>query len=260
MPELPDVEILKQYADNTSLHKKINQIEVKDDAVLNVSGQTLRKYLKSQTFEETKRRGKHLFISTDAEKWLMLHFGMTGNLGYSENENELPDHTRVLFRFQNGGYLAYISQRKLGAIDLAENPDKFCQEHDIGTDGLEITREEFREIIDNKRSMIKSALMDQSAIAGLGNVYSDEILYQCKIHPKIKAGKLSEDQINRLYRTMQRILQTSINNGADPQKMPKRYLITHRQEGTDCPDCDGSVERIKVSGRGCYICPECQKL
>ncbi len=259
MPELPDVEMFKQYADATSLHQKINQVEVNDDSVLQVSGQTLQKHLKSHSFEETERRGKHLFLSTDSQKWLMMHFGMTGQLQYSEQEDAVPDHSRVLFHFSNGGYLSYISQRKLGKIDLTESPDKFSEEHQLGTDALEMSFDSFQEFLNNKNGMIKTALMDQNIIAGLGNVYSDEILYQCKIHPKTKVKQLVEEQISQLYRSMQRILKTSINNGADPAEMPDHYLITHRKEDADCPDCGGSVQRIKVAGRDCYICPECQQ-
>jgi formamidopyrimidine-DNA glycosylase len=260
MPELPDVEIFKQYADATSLHKIIDEIEINDDSVLEISGPTLQKHLKSHPFEKTERRGKHLFLSAGSQKWLMMHFGMTGGLKYSEQENAVPGHSRLLFHFSNGGYLAYISQRKLGKIDLTESPDKFCEEHQLGTDALEMSLNSFQELLNNKNGMIKTALMDQKMIAGLGNVYSDEILYQCKIHPKTKAKQLDEEQISQLHSTMQRILKTSIRNGADPGKMPDHYLITHREEDADCPDCGGSVHRIKVAGRGCYICPDCQQL
>lgn len=259
MPELPDVEIYKQYIDSTSLHKTLDQIDVKDDSVMNESAQTFEEQLKSRSFEETRRRGKRLFISTNSEKWLMLHFGMTGSLQYWEDENNIPDHTRMIFRFEKGGKLAYICPRKLGTVDLTDSPDNFCEEHHIGIDALEADADDFRELLNNKRGMIKTALMDQKTIAGLGNVYSDEVLYQCNIHPKTKTNKLDDEQISSLYQTMQRILKTSINNQADPQKMPDHYLINHRQEGADCPDCAGSIKRLKVAGRGCYICPVCQK-
>lgn len=101
--------------------------------------------------------------------------------------------------------------------------------------------------------------MDQNMIAGIGNVYSDEILYQCKIHPETKTTELDEDQIKDLYNSMHRIFKTSINNNADPDEMPDRYLISHRSEEEDCPECGGKVKRIEVSGRGCFICPNCQE-
>ena len=259
MPELPDVEIFKKYVDSTSLHKKVNQVEVKDSSVLKVASQTLKNNLEARTFEKAERRGKHLFVSTNDQKWLALHFGMTGSLYYSETKNDFPAHTLVLFHFDSGGHLAYGCQRKLGAIDVAESPDQFCEEHDIGEDALEVGRDTFRQLLGKEQRMIKSVLMDQSVIAGLGNIYSDEVLYQTKIHPKTKTSNLSDEQIKNLYQNIQRILKTSVNNQADPEKLPTHYLITHRKEGAECPECGSPIKRIKISGRGSYFCPNCQK-
>lgn len=258
MPELPDVEVFKQDVNSTSLRKKVRQVDVKDDAVLNVSAQTFRQQIESRSFEETQRTGKHLFLSTDSGIWLMLHFGMTGNVQYIKDGKDVPEHARVLFHFSGDEYLSYTSQRKLGSISVIENPSQFREEHKLGEDALEVSRDKFRQLLNKKKSMIKTALMDQSTIAGIGNVYSDEILYQCKIHPETKTNELSDDQIKELHRRMRRILKTSISNQADPAKMPRHYLISHRKKGADCPDCKGKVKHIKVSGRECYICPRCQ--
>src|SRR5690625_3558467 len=122
MPELPDVQVIKQYIDATSLHKKITRVEVKDESVLEVVPQTLRKHVESQSIEETKRTGKYLFLSVDS-KWLAWHFGMTGNVNYTENSDAIPKHTLLLFHFNNGGRLTYICQRKLGSIDITDHPN-----------------------------------------------------------------------------------------------------------------------------------------
>lgn len=258
MPELPDVETYKQYVDSTSLHQQVEKVIVKDDSTLEVAPQTLRRHVESKSFEGTERIGKHLFLSLDDE-WLMMHFGMTGTLQYGKDKDATPDHIHLLFQFSNGARLAYICQRKLGSVDLTESPEKFANEHHLGPDALDITRDDFKELLHNKRGMIKSALMDQSAMAGVGNVWSDEVLYQTKIHPKTKTSSLSDEQMNELYRNMRRILETSIRNQAKPEKLPDHYLVGHREEGAQCPDCGGKVERIEVSGRGCYICPNCQE-
>lgn len=258
MPELPDIETYKRYVDSTSLYQQIAQVIVKDDSTLEVSPQTLRKHVKSKSFEETERIGKHLFLSV-ADEWLMMHFGMTGTLQYGNDEESTADHTHVLFRFNNGAHLAYNCQRKLGAIDLTESPDKFADEHNLGPDALDIELDDFRKILENKRGMIKSALMDQSAIAGVGNVWSDEVLYQTKIHPEKKITDLTDKQIKKLHQNMRRIFKTSIKNQAKVKSLPDHYLVGHREDGADCPDCGGQIKRIEISGRGCYICPECQK-
>lgn len=259
MPELPDVEALKQYAESHAPRKKVVDVEVKDDTVLDISPGTLERRIKSRSFGETKRIGKHLFLSAGDDKWLMLHFGMTGGLAYTGEEDEIPRHSRILFYFNDNGCLSYTSQRKLGTVSVTDRPAEFREKHGLGNDALDVGREEFRQLLGEKNSMIKPALMDQGVIAGLGNVYSDEILYQTKIHPETKTGGLSEGEVNELHRNMRRILKTSISNDADPNEMPDHYLISHREEGAECPDCTGNIKRIKVSGRGCYICPDCQE-
>lgn len=260
MPELPDVEVIKQKIDSTSLRKTINRVEVKDDQVLNVSAQTLRKYVESKQFETTQRLGKYILTDLGSDKWLAMHFGMTGNVGYQEKDEDYPKYARVVFHFSEDGILAYTTRRKLGSIDVIDDPGQFKQKKNLGEDALEVDYQSFQSLIKNKRSMIKTALMDQNMIAGIGNVYSDEILYQCKIHPETKTTELNEDQIRDLHNSMQRIFKTSINNKADADQMPDRYLISHRDESEDCPECGGKVKRIEVSGRGCYICPGCQQL
>lgn len=258
MPELPDVEVMKRYIDSTALHSKVEHVTVTDDKVLEVSPSTLRRHIESKPLEETERRGKHLFLSTGGGQWLMLHFGMTGDVDYS-GDNETPEHALVQFHFNNNGTLSYLCRRKLGTVDITDGPDAFSEEHDVGKDALDIGREHFRLLLEEKSGMIKTALMDQSAIAGIGNVYSDEILYQCHLHPETKVSDLNEDRLDELHRSMQRILKTAINNGAEPGQMPDHYLIGHRDKEADCPDCGGGVKRIEVSGRGCYLCPNCQQ-
>lgn len=260
MPELPDVEIMKKHAESTSLHKKINHVEVKDEGVLDISPQTLRGHIENHKFEKTKRTGKRLFISVSSDQWLMLHFGMTGNLKYKNNKDEEPEYSRVLFHFNDNTCAAYTSKRKLGSIDITESPQQFKKEHQLGEDALKISKEKFENALNNKRSMIKTALMDQNAIAGIGNVYADEILHQSRIHPKRKTDDLKQDQLKKLYKITNRIFKTAINNQADPEQMPDHYLITNRAEEADCPDCDGKIKRIKVGSRSAYFCAGCQRL
>ncbi len=258
MPELPDVERMKQHLDETSLHKEVKRVEVKDKAVLDNSPQTLRRHVKNHSFDKTKRVGKNLFVDIESDRWLWMHFGMTGDLKYFTNGNEPPKYTRAVFHFHDKGALAYISRRKFGSIQVIETPKKFIDKKGWGEDAMNMSKEDFVEILRNKRSMIKSALMDQKVIAGIGNVYADEMLYQSRIHPKTKTNELSNDQLKDLYSKMKRIFRTANNNNADAKEMPKRYLITHRKEGEECPDCSGEIERIKVGGRSTYFCPECQ--
>ena len=106
--------------------------------------------------------------------------------------------------------------------------------------------------------MIKSTLMDQSLVAGLGNVYSDEILFQAGVHPRRKADTLDTDELRALYRVMRRVLRVTTDRRADPGEFPRGYLTARREEGAACPCCDDRVETCTVSGRKSYVCPYCQ--
>jgi formamidopyrimidine-DNA glycosylase len=108
--------------------------------------------------------------------------------------------------------------------------------------------------------MLKTTLMNQGVMAGIGNVYSDEILYQARLHPRTKVNALEEGDLRRLYDCMQEVLDTAIACRAVPEDFPDSYLTPLRgKAGTQCPGCGGEIERIEVSGRGAYYCPECQK-
>jgi formamidopyrimidine-DNA glycosylase len=124
MPELPDVESYRRYLDANALHHKIARVEVESPGVLeDTSPQGLGRMLKGKRFESTRRHGKYLFAKLDGEEWLGMHFGMTGKLEYVNNKEELPNHTRCLFKFDNGFDLAYIAPRKLGRIVPVDSPD-----------------------------------------------------------------------------------------------------------------------------------------
>jgi formamidopyrimidine-DNA glycosylase len=101
--------------------------------------------------------------------------------------------------------------------------------------------------------------MDQSLFSGIGNIYSDEILFQARIHPKRKVNDLSKKEKTALYRKTGRVLETAIERMSGPGTFPAHFLLPRRNEGEKCPYCEGTVEKIKISGRGCFICPSCQK-
>lgn len=259
MPELPDVEINRQYASKYALNKKITNIEYLDDQVLESSKQIISKHLPGQQFTETRRKGKYLVLKT-SEHFLVLHFGMTGNLKYFKENGTLPEYASIAIHFENEHALAYIAPRKLGKILVTDDVDAFFEEHEIGEDALKMDGSKFMELLSEKRGGVKSALMDQSLISGIGNVYADEILFQEKLHPKQDVGTLTDSQLSSLYNTIRRVLKTAIRHQANPKDLPKNYLLPHREEGADCPQCSGKIEKITVNSRSSYICPDCQKI
>lgn len=262
MPELPDVEVFKRYFDSTSLHKKIKDVEVHTRAILeNISPQRLESSIKGHRFKSTRRHGKYLFAEVTGGNILALHFGMTGFLKYFKDPETDTPHDRLLIRFSNGYHLAYDCQRKLGMITVIDDLHDFIKKKNLGPDAMDpkFDFDAFEEVLAASRGMVKSSLMNQNLIAGIGNVYSDEILFQAGVHPKTTSKDLSKKAKKKLFSTMKRVLKTVINNKAHPEDFPSTYLTPHRNKGADCPKCDGSLKTAKVSGRTSYYCDNCQQ-
>ena len=259
MPELPDVEVFRRYIDSTSLHQKIESVEVRDGRILGgVSARELQSALKGRTFESTRRHGKNLFVVLDGGGWLLMHFGMTGDLEYFEDRDLDPPHDRVLISFDNGYHLAFQDQRMFGRVDLVEDPESFVREKKLGPDSLELDPASFRERFEGRKGSVKAALMNQQVLAGVGNIYSDEILFQARLHPETRIEQLDDAALQKLFEEPRRVLETAIEREANSQELPDHFLLPHRREGERCPRSNGEIRSLKAAGRTAYYCPVCQ--
>lgn len=257
MPELPDVALLKKYLDATSLHQRIDDIEVDDEQVLGeTSSRSLRRRLYGHELVSSRRHGKYLFVETDGAGWLLLHFGMTGFLKYYENKQRRPEHARILFHFEGGATLAYDSQRKFGDVDLVESPQAVIEAKSLGPDPLhsDFDLRDFRERVSERSCSVKAFLMNQEILAGIGNVYSDEILFEAGIHPEAPVDELDDESVEKLYRAMRKTLQMAIEKHVDPEEFPEKSLLPHREEGATCPRCGGTIVKKSISGRSSFFC------
>ncbi len=253
MPELPDVEHFRRKFKKTSLDKPIQKVEVKDNQLLkNVSSQNLQNQLEDSHFVNTTRHGKFLFCKTSKEQWLIAHFGMTGNIVHLKKNKKLPKHAKLIFYFPHS-VTAFTSIRKLGEFSITNNPDQYIQEREFGPDALHIDFESFYNKVKDRTAMIKSIFMNQHIISGIGNVYADETCFRLQIHPQTKVYNFSQEQWKQTYKTMQTVLQDGIDN-----KIDDNWLAKHRKEGAECPQCQETIKRIVVGGRGTYFCPNCQ--
>ncbi|MDZ7700387.1 MAG: DNA-formamidopyrimidine glycosylase family protein [Deltaproteobacteria bacterium] len=260
MPELPDVEVFRRYFNATALHQKIGSVSVRSQKILDgISAKQLKATLEGHPFKATRRHGKHLFAEVDS-RWLVFHFGMTGFLKYFKQEQKRPEYEQLVIDFVNGYHLSYDCRRKLGRIRLIDDLDTFISEKGLGPDALDdrFDLKAFEGRLNNTRSAIKSALMNQEIMAGIGNIYSDEMLFQAGIYPKMKANQLDQTLIQKLFEVMKEVLKTAITCGANPDELPNTYVIPRRGKDGECPKCGTGLTRITVSGRTGYYCHQCQ--
>jgi formamidopyrimidine-DNA glycosylase len=261
MPELPEVETYTRYFARHALDQRIAGVDVRDERILGeIRKETFVRKLKGREFRGVRRHGKHLFAETSGkpQEWLHLHFGMSGDLAYGRGE--IPRFTRVVFRFANGAHLAFEDMRLFGVADLVADPDAFIRERGLGPDPLDrsFTPSRFEKLLENRRGAIKSLLMTQEVIAGLGNLYVDETLYQTSIHPRRPVDRLRDAEIRDVFSTIRRVLRETIRRHAREGELPAHYLIHHREEGARCPRCGGTIRRTVVFGRTTYFCAKHQ--
>ncbi|MFX1376284.1 MAG: Fpg/Nei family DNA glycosylase [Promethearchaeota archaeon] len=258
MPELPEVETFKRYLDKTSLNQVIKDIKVNDTRILNIDYSYLRKSVINKKFECSIRHGKYLFIFLDPN-YLVLHFGMTGDLEYYNKQNIEPKFSKVIFYFNNDFNLAYISRRMFGRIYIVDTIEEFIESKKLGPDALKMRFEEFTRVMKRRSAILKNALLNQSFIAGVGNIYSDEILFRSKLNPRTKIDEISENKINELFTSIKDVLKLGVEREGDLSTYPNSFLIPHRKKDERCPICDSEIERFEISGRHGFFCPTCQK-
>ena len=248
MPELPEVEGYARYFARHALGRRVAGVRVIDERVLGrVRKEKLARALKGKMFTRVRRHGKHLFADAGTT-WLHLHFGMTGDLAYYKGDD--PRFARVVFDFDNGAHLAFEDMRLFGLVDLTADPEA----HGLGPDPLDpkFRLQDFRRLLDKRRGAIKSLLMSQDVIAGIGNLYADETLYQASIHPRRAVNDLTPDEVKRIFVTMRRVLREVIRGQKRNRRLP-------REEGALCPICHGSIARTVVFGRTTYYCTKHQR-
>ena len=262
MPELPDVVGLKRYLDATSLHQEITRTRVHDDRLLeHTTKRQLAQQLAGAELEKSTRHGKYLFARISSGGWLLLHFGMTGDLKYYTKSDPAPEYAVVTLDFANGSHLAYINKRMIGKMGFVGDLEHYLAQQKLGPDALseKLTAKKFVALLADRSGPIKARLMDQSLLAGIGNIYGDEILFQARLHPETDAAGLTEEEARRIYRTMRRVLRVAAGKGGDIDRLPRGYFLPHREKGLPCPRCQGEVAKITVGGRPTYYCPSCQK-
>jgi formamidopyrimidine-DNA glycosylase len=260
MPELPDVEVFRHIVEAGALHKLIVRVEIAAPRLLRgVKPRVLEERLRGSKFAATRRHGKLLFLKINRGGWLLLHFGMTGYPIIGENEWQPSDHARLRIYFAKSQPLTYFDPRKLGRIGFVDDVDAFIRSRNLGPDALMVGPDVFRERLQVKKAAAKAAFMDQHVLAGVGNVYADEILFQSAVSPLARLSRASNRTWDRLYRATREVLHRAINVGADPARLPRTYLLRQRKRDGRCPRCHAQLQTMKIGGRTTYYCPREQK-
>ncbi len=260
MPELPEVNTVQQYFNGTSLHQRIADVRVHDSHIIrNVSGEEFRERLRGRSFTGSRRRGKFFFPALDNGHFLQLHLGMSGDLKYFHDPDEEPKHSRFRFDFANGSFLAFDCPRKLARILWIEDLEAYLDKIGLGEDALRITEEAFIEKMDGRKGALKAFLMNQNIVAGIGNLYADEICYQAGVHPASVTGHIDRDTCRKIFRTMKDILSFAVEQNAHYRNYPANWLWQWRKEGHPAPDGKGKVSKMTIGGRTTYFLADRQK-
>jgi formamidopyrimidine-DNA glycosylase len=260
MPELPEVEVFRRDFAVRGLGARIESARLGEPRCLRGAPPAeLRGALEGDRFTQVTRHGKILFARTARGPVLVMHFGMTGEVLFLEPGEAVPEGACLVVEFSGERRMAIISRRKLGWLELAEDAEGYLRENGVGRDALEISARDFVDRIGAGRGRLKSALMDQSKIAGIGNVYSDEILFRAGLAPRSRGRDLSREQLEALYRAMRGVLAEAGETLSAGAELPAAWLAQHREEGAPCPRCGAPLRRETIGGRSAYFCPRCQQ-
>jgi formamidopyrimidine-DNA glycosylase len=267
MPELPEVETIRNELLPHVLGRTITDVVIFwEKMVKRPSAAELKSRLSGRKITGLTRRGKYLFFHLDDGYVLVMHMKMTGSLLVDPAEDRF---TRAIIRLDDGAALHFWDPRKFGKMSLEEGEDAVASQ--LGPEPLDdnFTPDVLAGLLRHRKAPIKPVLIDQTVIAGIGNMYADEALFEARLHPLKPAGQLSSEEIKRLYEAIRAVLRralrskgASVRNYIRPDGTPgtahDEFKVAHGT-GKECPDCGGPIERIVVRGRGTYICPRCQR-
>lgn len=289
MPELPEVETVKRGLQKMLIGKVIAKVSFDWPKSFPNAEADVKQFLIGSRIESVSRRAKVLIIKLNTQHTLIVHLKMTGQLVFVSSTNrwgaghpndsligKLPDKsTRVIFTFTDNSYLYFNDQRKFGWVRLlpaveVSNIDFF---KNVGPEPLsdDFTIKEFVQRLQKRaNSTIKATLLNQTVIAGIGNIYADEALFLSKIHPALRVKDVSDSKLKTLFYSIRDVLQLGINKGGSSDKnyinaegKKGSYLdfaSVFRREGKPCLRCGYIIKKIRVAGRGTHICPHEQKL
>lgn len=272
MPELPEVETVCRQLDPELKGATLESLEVLDSRWCRPTRPAeLERMVGGATIRRLRRRGKYLLLGLDGARTLVMHLRMTGNLVLIEGERSASArHLRARFRLGDGRELWFTDPRRFGEASLIDDDRLAARFAKLGVEPLsdDFTAEHLGEMAAGRVAPLKSFLLDQSRLAGVGNIYADEALFRARLHPLSPAGSMKPEHLIALREGVVAALEAGIDGGGasiddyrdgrgEKGTMQDEFLV-HTREGEDCPRCGGAIVRIVVSGRSTYYCPSCQ--
>ena len=254
MPELPEVETFARDIIATVGGRTIDVATCSGLPYCRESVGVVEDLVPGNIVTGYRRHGKALFLQLSEGLWLYLHFGMSGRpLTFVGDE---PPYTRLRMDAE-GTSVAIQDPRRLGGVGVIRSPDGFISSRRRGPDALSISEDEFLLRLKGKRA-VKAALLDQSLVCGVGNLYADEVLFQNRILPGRRVDELDDDEKRGIFLWMGKALRASLDVGTDFSLLPEGMMLRDRSKGSACPNCGESWSTATVGGRTSYFCPLCQ--
>ena len=265
MPELPDVEAVVRTLRRRAVGRRISGVIIRSPGTIrSPAPPAFARRVRGRTIRAVGRRGKYLLFHLDGGLMMVAHLRMTGDFVVARPDTPAPQHTRVVFAL-NGRELRFIDQRRFGHIDLLDlaRPGGLAAWEGLrhlGDEPLDpaFTPARFRELLRGRRGALKALLLRQDLIAGIGNIYADEILFQARLRPTRSAASLRPAHLTRLYRAIRTVLRQAVDR-LTRYGRSEGALGAARRKGGTCPRCGRALRTATVGGRTAYYCAFCQR-
>jgi len=273
MPELPEIRVIAEQMSKEISGKRVAEVESRQPKNLNIPVAEFTEAIRGKTVSNVTSRGKWIFLKLEPFYFMLINLGMYGDLLYYARGQKLPEKYQFQLTFTDGtGFTIYFSW--FGYVHLVAERDmakhKLTANLGVGPFDDNFTLKRFEKMLSlRRRKMLKSFLLDQKNVAGIGNVYVQDILFEARLHPNREISTLTRKEIDSLYNAIKLVLNRSIQLGGLAYekdfherngKFGANEFLVGYKEGRPCPVCHTTIEKIKTGGTSSYICPRCQPL
>jgi formamidopyrimidine-DNA glycosylase len=267
MPELPEVETIARGLDKRVAGDVIESVWIgSKPEPLKSPAKQIAKVLEGARINKVKRVGKHIVVDLAAAGEWIVHLGMTGQMLVATPDSDLAKHTHLVAKLSSGRELRFVDPRRFGRLSVHKPDNAFAAQ---GVEPLSVSEEEFVTIFKGRKTPMKSALLNQKLLSGVGNIYADEALFRAGIRPRRRANTVTREQLRKLYKGVREVLQEAIRAGGssvsdyvDADGVEGFFQLQHRvymRTGEPCFNCKRPIKRVVIGGRSSHYCAACQK-